>query len=73
MNRQAFLGIFVFLSVLIVLCALSHPASASGIAREIVPLEREGVKLHLECLKTESGEEKEPLTTDRKSVGRERV
>ena len=37
MNRQAFLGIFVFLSVSIVLCAFSHPASASGVTREIVP------------------------------------
>lgn len=61
MNRQAFLGIFVFLSVSIVLCALSHPASASGVTREIVPLERDGVKLHLECLKAEGGGEKEPL------------
>ena len=61
MNRQAFLGFFVFLSVAIVLCTLSHPASASGITREIVPLEREGVKLHLECLKAEDSGEKEPL------------
>ena len=61
MNRQAFLGFFVFLSVAIALCTLSHPASASGITREIVPLEREGVKLHLECLKAEDGGEKEPL------------
>ena len=41
------------LSVLLVVMAAS--VSFAGITREVVPLEREGVKLHLECFRSEKG------------------
>ena len=41
------------LSLLLVVLAAS--VSCAGITREVVPLEREGVKLHLECFRSEKG------------------
>ena len=41
--------------------AFSSQASAAAVTREVVPLEREGVRLHLECLTAEGEGGKEPL------------
>ena len=46
---------FFILSIVVVLLAAS--VSCAQITRTVVPLEREGVKLHLECLSSEKGGE----------------
>lgn len=61
MERHRFVRVFALWSaVALAVCALSHPASASDVVREVVPLERNGIRLHLECLRDGEGE-KAPL------------
>lgn len=59
--REYRISVFLLLLFLFAACAFPLGASAAGVTREIVPLEREGMKLHLECFRTEGEADGEPL------------